>query len=336
MKAEPLIYFTRGTLAESIHQGHIAVVRSIGERLYSAGDPGHLTFARSAAKPLQAIPVLESGAAERFHFTDREIALLCSSHNGEPEHAETVAGLLSKLDLGPGFLKCGSHEPFSKQAADELKKHRKEPSALHNNCSGKHSGMLAMALMLEAPLDSYLEIGHPVQQRNLLTISSLSGVPKEEIGLGIDGCGVPVFALPLEKLALAYARFGDSGQLSEKQSEASQRILSAIRKEPFYLAGTDRFDTALVQVTNGRILGKLGAEGVFAVTVPDERLGIAVKIEDGNPRGLYPAVVETLRQLDLLTSAELQELEPFHRPVIRNWQGTVVGATVPSFTLQKA
>ena len=335
MKAsEPMVRIHRGPITECIHRGHAAVVSAKNELLYEWGDAHLVTFARSTAKLIQALPVLESGAANRFGFTEAEIALLCASHSGEAEHVSAVLSVLTKLGRTADDLQCGVHEPYHKASAEAMRKSLTAPTSLHNNCSGKHAGMLALAVHQEAALDNYLSIDHPVQQRMLEAVSAMSGAPREQIHLGIDGCGVPVFGMGIHQLALAYARLGRPDGLPTDREEACRRLIAAIRKHPYYLAGSERFDTALIQATNGRIIGKMGAEGVFALTVPDEGLGVVLKIEDGAQRALYPAAVEILAQLELLREAELEALAAYHKPLIYNWQGTVVGRIEPDFKLR--
>jgi L-asparaginase II len=333
--SETIVRVWRGSLTESIHRGHIAVVNKNGELQYSLGDPYFTTFARSTAKLIQAIPIIESGAAERFGFTEAEIALFCASHNGEEEHVATVLSILSKLGLASEHLQCGSHEPFHEPTTLSMRSNRVAPTSLHNNCSGKHSGMLALAVHRQTPHDNYLSIDHPVQQLMLQAVSEMSGVAKDDIALGIDGCGVPVFGMGIDRLATAYAKLGQPQGLSEARATACQTIIKAIRQHPYYLAGSDRFDTQLIEATQGRIVGKMGAEGLFAMTAPESGLGIVIKVEDGNQRALYPAAVEALQQLGLLTPSELKALSSFHSPKIHNWQKTEVGHIRPDFQLSR-
>ncbi|MBP1996470.1 asparaginase [Paenibacillus eucommiae] len=328
-----IVHVNRGPLTESIHHGHIAVVNNQGRLLGQLGYAGFLTFARSTAKLLQAIPVIESGAADHYQLSDAEIALLCASHNGEAEHTTAAASILTKLQLNSDHLQCGIHEPWHVPTALRLRAAHSAPTPLHNNCSGKHCGMLTLAAHMNVSHENYLHAAHPVQQQMLNIISEMSGVERAHIKLGIDGCGVPVFGIGIDSLALAYAKLGCPGDLSTKRAAACNRIRRAISKHPHYLAGSDRFDTCLVQVTQGRIIGKMGAEGVFALAAADAGLGIAIKVEDGSERALYPTVVETLLQLDLLSLSELEALSAFHYPLLRNWQGTEVGSIRPQFRL---
>ncbi|MDF2715898.1 MAG: putative asparaginase [Paenibacillus sp.] len=333
MSSELLVRVERGPLTESVHQGHIAVVEAKGSLIAYAGDPGSVTFARSAAKPLQAVPVIEAGAAERFGLTGEQIALLCASHSGENEHVQTASDMLRKLGLAPDTLLCGPHYPFHEPTADRMKRVGEEPTRLHNNCSGKHAGMLALARIMDAPTGGYVSLDHPVQQAMLRAVADLAGIPSGRIHLGTDGCGVPVFGLPLDRLAYAFATLGSPARLDGPRASACRTILDAVRNHPHYIAGTDRFDTRLIQATGGRIIGKMGAEGVFALTVPGEGTALAVKIADGAQRALYPAVVEALIQLGWLKPDERAALASFHRPPVRNWSKDEVGAVVPDFKL---
>lgn len=335
MKAERLIDVTRGALIESAHSGHIAVTDRTGRIFYSYGNPEEVIFARSSMKPVQALPVIASGAADAYGFSPKEIALVCASHNGEEPHTATAAGMLHKMGLAASCLLCGPHAPFSAQAAAVLADAGVKPSELHNNCSGKHAGMLALCLHLGAPLDRYLEPDHPVQRLMTATVSELSGVPVEELILGTDGCGVPVFGLPLHRLAAAYAELGNRSLTPGTESgQAAYRVLEALRAHPFQIAGTGRYDTRLIEVTQGRLIGKMGAEGVFALCYPERGLGLALKIEDGTQRAIYPAVTEALIQMGWLEPKEAEALAEFHKPALRNWRGTVVGEIRPSFRLR--
>lgn len=332
--SEMILRVTRGPLTESIHHGHIVAIRWDGSLVHHLGNPELVTFVRSTAKLIQAIPVITSGAADHFHLNDAEIALCCASHNGERVHTDTALSILQKIGRVPEDLQCGAHAPYHKPTADAMGKKGIDPTALHNNCSGKHSAMLALAAHLGVSHEHYMEPEHPVQQLMLQAVSSMTGVAAAEIPLGVDGCGVPVFGLALSRLALAYARLGKPERLPAVIAEASARIIRALRRCPEMLAGSDRFDTQLISVTKGRILGKMGAEGVFAVTVPDEGLALVLKVEDGAQRALYPVVTEALSQLCLLSAEENRALAAFHRPVLRNWKGTIIGELVPDFILR--
>lgn len=324
----------RGSMIESLHHGDVAVVDSTGKLIASFGNPHFSTYARSTAKLIQAIPIMESGAAEAFHLTDEEIALICASHNAEIEHTDTAASILNKANVDQKYYQCGPHYPYHAPTAEKMREEGEKPRAIHNNCSGKHAGMLAISSYLNLPLENYEQLEHPVQQKNLQTMAEMADYPVEKIDIGIDGCSVPVFGFPIYNLAIAFARLANPENLSDARREACKRIISSIRKYPFYLAGSDRFDTALIQKSNGRFIGKAGAEAIFAVAVPEKGLGIVAKVDDGNSRAVYPTIVETIKQLGLLTEMEEKELKSFHRPIVKNWKGQEVGHIETVFKLQ--
>ncbi|MCC2683186.1 MAG: L-asparaginase [Paenibacillaceae bacterium] len=331
---EILVRVFRGELEECRHRGYIAATDSDCRILLQCGDPDYVTYARSCAKPLQAISVVE--AVNNPKLSDEEVAVICSSHNGEERHLAQVGSILSKIGGTTGQLMCGPHPPTHKETANKLQAQGIEPTSLHNNCSGKHAGMLALAAALGVPAQNYHLHEHPVQQRMLETVAQMAGIAGERIILSVDGCGVPVFGLPLARLASAYALLGTPDErFPAERADACRRIVAALRSHPFLLAGTDRFDSALIEATGGRIIGKMGAEGVFALTIPGERFGLALKIEDGALRALYPAVVEALRQAGALSQEELTRLQRYHRPAVRNWRNEIVGSIEPDFTLHR-
>lgn len=324
--SEKLIDVQRAGLTESVHCGHIVVVSDTGEHLHVVGNPKQGIFARSAAKPLQALAVLDAGAKEAFQLSLAEIALLCASHNGETIHTDAVQSLLQRIGESEQTLTCGIHYPFHKATTQTMLDSHTPATMLHNNCSGKHAGMLLLAHRLNVSSEGYARLDHPVQQAMLHVVANMSDLSPAEIPTGIDGCGVPVFHLPIERLALAYAKLGTLGG-------SAIIIREALATHPEYLAGEDRYDTQLIRITNGRVLGKMGAEGVFALCVPAKKIGAAIKIEDGNFRALYPAVTETLMQLNIISKLEYDALNEWHNPILLNHAGTEVGRIVPVFQL---
>lgn len=334
-QAEVLVEVTRGPLVENWHRGHVAVVDWQGKLLYSAGDPYHITYWRSSAKPFQALPVVESGAADRFGITPRDLALFCASHNGEEMHTETVKGIFAKLGKDPALLQCGVHMPYHAPTAKAMLRAGQEPTPLHCNCSGKHSGMLALCVHLGYDPGTYLEPDHPVQQLILDYIADLTGYPRGEIAIGIDGCGVPVHGLPVYNMAWAYARLARPAGLSPQRAEACRRVASAMIAHPEMVGGTDRFCTELMRAGGGQLVGKAGAAGVYCVGIMDEGIGIAVKCEDGSGRGRDPAVVEILAQLGYLDSGQLEALAKFHRPQNLNHRKEKCGEVIPVVRLKK-
>jgi len=340
--AEPLVEVRRGAITESRHRGHVTVVDPDGMIVSYLGAPETVTFLRSSAKPFQAIPLLVSGAADHFGFTDEEIALACASHNGEPIHTKVVASMLQKIGLGPEALKCGVHEPYSPTAGAQLKASGESPTVLHNNCSGKHAGMLAVAKHLGAPLLTYDAAENPVQLAVANIISQFSGVPVEDLAVGIDGCGVPVFGITVKAMAVAFARLiFPPGDFDKATRDACARIVKVMTTYPELIGGTtDRLDTEIMKAASGRVVSKVGAEGVYTAGIlPCERwprgLGLALKIEDGNDHRARPAVViEAFRQLGVLYDESLDAVAHYAFFPVKNRPGAVVGEVRASFRLR--
>ncbi|MDD4146492.1 MAG: asparaginase [Clostridia bacterium] len=325
METVKIAEVTRGDLVESIHRGAVAVVDRSGKIIASAGDPGYLTYFRSAAKPLQVLPVVESGAAEHFALDLKEVALMTGSHSGEAEHCATVLRILQKIGLGPEALQCGAHLPLNKLSSKALLAKGLEPTALHCTCSGKHAGMLTLARYRDLSVEDYFRSEHPVQQEMLQTVAEMAGLACAQISLGVDGCGVPVFALPLEKMASAYARLAAPEGLTETRKEACELVKKAMTAHPFMVGGTNRLDTDLLKATGDKFIAKFGAEAVYCVGVPAKGWGIALKIEDGNERALAPVILSVLEQLGLLTVEEKEKLANYQRRRLENNRGEIIG-----------
>jgi L-asparaginase II len=338
---EPLVEVRRGSITESRHRGHIAAVDGDGQVVAHLGATQTVTYLRSSAKPHQAIPLIASGAADSFGFTEQEIAVACASHNGEPIHTEAVASMLRKIGLDESALKCGTHEPFSREVARALRERGQWPNVLQNNCSGKHTGMLALALHLGAPTETYDQPGNPAQLLIGRTIAQFSGIPLEDIAVGVDGCGVPVFGITVRAMALMYARLvAPPLEYDLETREACRRIVRAMIEHPEMVGGTrERLDTEMMRAAGGALISKVGAEGVYTVGVlPSERwprgFGLALKIEDGEERRARPTVViEALRQLQALTGEALAAVEPYSSFTLRNHRGDSVGEVRASFEL---
>ena len=340
---EPLVEVKRGGLTESRHRGHIMAVEADGSFVAYIGSQETVTFLRSSAKPHQAIPLLTSGAADRFGFSEQEIALACASHNGEPIHTRLAASMLEKIGLGPDALKCGIHEPYSREVAQELRDKGESPNVLQNNCSGKHAGMLALALHLGAPVETYDEPGNPVQLAIARTIAEFSGNKIEDIAVGTDGCGVPVFGVTINAMALMYARLVSPPEdFGNDVRDACARIVSAMTAYPELIGGTkERLDTEIMRAAKGRLISKVGAEGVYTCGVlPCDEFprgfGLALKIEDGDDHRARPTVViESLRQLGILGDESLEAVSRYAFFPVLNRRGDVVGEVVPGFKLNR-
>lgn len=340
----PLLVVTRGGRVESVHRGSIAVVSRDGRLLAAAGDPLQPTFLRSAAKVFQLTPFVAAGGEKRYGLTTSEIALAAASHGGEPFHTALAARMLAKGGFTVEDLHCGAHAPMDEATARDLASRREKPNPLHNNCSGKHAAMLLACRMLGLDPGSYWQRSHPLQKRILEVVSRMTGVPVERIGMGVDGCSVPVFQVPLYNLALSFARLRDGRVEGEpaRDHAARVRIVDAMMKAPKFVAGTSRFTTRLMEEYEGALLAKEGAEGVYAVGVPAAlaaplpehgAVGIAVKIEDGAERGRDSVAVEVLRQLGLACGTRLTRLRRIARKPVRNVRGDVVGDIRPVFSL---
>ena len=340
--AEPLVEVRRGGITESRHRGHVVAVEPDGNVVAHLGAPHMLTFLRSAAKPFQALPLLVSGAADRFGFTDREVALACASHNGEPIHTELAASMLEKIGLGPETLKCGVHEPYSAEVAQQLRERGDAPNVLQNNCSGKHAGMLALALHLGAATETYVNPEHPVQLAIGKAVAQFADVPVEDLAVGVDGCAVPVFGMTVKAMALMYARFvSPQAEFDDLPRRACERIVRVMSAYPELIGGTsDRLDTAIMRATPRRLVSKVGAEGVYTAGInPCEEwprgLGLALKIEDGDDRRARPTVVvESLRQLGVLKDESLEAVARYAFFPVTNRPGDVVGEIRAQFDMK--
>ncbi len=341
--AAPLVEVWRGPIVESLHRGHLVAVDGAGQAVAELGAPQTVTFIRSSGKPFQAIPLITSGAADRFGFTDQEIAIACGSHSGEPIHVETVQSMLKKIGLGEDALKCGVHEPFSVEVVRELARKQQSPNVLQNNCSGKHAGMLAVAKHLGAPLESYDEPSHPVQRLILQTVSKFSAIPADEVVIGTDGCAAPVFGMAVRAMALMYARLvSPPNDFDEQMKAACARIVSAMTTYPELIGGsTERLDTEMMRAAGGRLISKVGAEGVYTVGVLPcddwpRGLGLALKIEDGDDHRARPTVViESLNQLGVLDDQALEAVSRYAFFPVRNRGGEIVGEVRASFKLNR-
>ena len=344
MSAEQLVEVRRGSITESWHRGHVIAIEPDGNVVAHLGAPQTtVTFLRSAAKPFQALPLLTSGAADRFDFTEREVALACASHNGEPIHTELVTSMLEKIGLGPEALKCGVHEPYGVEAARVLRERGEAPNVLHNNCSGKHAGMLALALHLGAPIETYNRAENPVQLAVGKVVSQFTGVPVEDMAVAVDGCAVPVFGMTIKTMALAYARLVSPPlSFDNATRRACERIVHVMSSYPELIGGTsDRLDTEIMRAAPGRLISKVGAEGVYTAGIkPCEEwprgLGVALKIEDGDDRRARPTVVvESLRQLGVLKDESLEAVARYAFFPVLNRPGDVVGEIVAKFELNR-
>jgi L-asparaginase II len=318
---------TRGCLPDSEHRVIAAVVRADGSLLASSGDPGYSTWWRSAAKPFQALPLVQDGVTDRFHLTDAELALACASHSSEPRHLEVVSGLMTRLGITDAMLACGPHQPLSPEVAREVARQQTPLTARWSNCSGKHAGMIALALHHGWPVSGYQEEAHPVQQRVFAEVSRWTGLDPADMARAPDGCTAVCFGLPVRAMALSYARLGASAD------SAARRIVAAMLGHPFLMAGTDRLCTDLMVAWPAQVIAKVGALGVYCAAIPALQLGIALKVEDGDTRASGVALLAILREVlaqgggvPSRPGPDWEALAKYAAPTIRNSRGSVTGS----------
>jgi L-asparaginase II len=331
---------TRGGAVESVHHGVIVVVDAAGEIVAAAGDPERFAYFRSSAKPFQAVPLVESGAADRFGFTPAELALCCASHHAEPRQQQAVATMLAKLDLEPMALQCGCPLPADRDEAARIVAGLVPRSPLQCDCSGKHTGMLATCRHLGYPLDDYLDRDHPVQRRIRSVLAELLRLPEAELRLAPDGCSVPTFGAPVRAFATAFAALAAPERTpagaGREHAVALNRLRAAMIAHPENVAGTGDLVTDLMELAGGRVAAKSGAEGLFCFAAPERGLGVAIRILDGSYRAHAVVAAAVLEQLELLDPATIAALLERQSPILRNHNGWRIGEIRPAFRLAAA
>ncbi len=341
-----LVEVLRGDTVESRHRGALAVLDADGATVASIGDIERPIFARSAVKVLQALPLVSSGAADRLGLNDEELAIACASHNGEPAHTQVVARMLAKAGLDLAALECGTHPPKREADVGALAVQGRPPDALNNNCSGKHAGFLCLAcalhggaggngsLNLRQYARGYVAPEHPVMREVTGALQAATGFDLARAARGVDGCSIPTFGIPLRNLALAFARVATATGLSEGHARAAKRLRQAVAKAPFMVAGTDRFDTQVMQRLGERVFCKVGAEGVYCAALPQRGLGVAIKIDDGNTARAAEVVMAALIEAFVgLDDGDAALMHSLSHPRMSNWNGIEVGALRPAETL---
>ncbi|MDK1384682.1 asparaginase [Sinorhizobium sp. 8-89] len=320
-----LVEVTRGNLVESRHRGTVIVVDGDGNTVFSLGDTDAAVFPRSACKAMQALPLVESGAADAYRFDAKALALACASHSGEPEHVALAAEMLAAAGRDVDALECGAHWSFDQKTLIAQARSIEAPSALHNNCSGKHAGFVCACCHSGTAVRGYVGYDHPIQQEIRGVMESLTGAILARDNCGVDGCSIPTYAVPLKGLAHGFAKMATGVGLAAERSRASKRLVEACMAEPFYVAGTKRACTRLMKAAPGRIFAKTGAEGVFCAAIPEKGVGIALKCEDGTTRAAEAMVAATLARFfadepQIHTALMAQANHP-----MRNWNGMHVG-----------
>lgn len=339
----PLFEATRGHIVESTHFGAVAIVNNTGELVAHLGEPTLCTFLRSSAKPFQALPFMEARGDEHFQLSPEEIAVMCASHAGTDEHVRVIRGFQQKIGVREEDLLCGTHPPFNAATWRRMIQQGEELTAIRHNCSGKHTGMLALAKLMGLPAENYISIHHPIQQAILKAFSEMVDVKPEAVEIGIDGCSVPTFAVPLYNAALGYARLADPGQLPPERRNAIRRIVRAMTGNPMMIAGPKLFDTLLMDIAGNRFLTKTGAEGFQALAIfpgaiekGSPGIGIALKIAEGDLDGRARPLVmlELLRQMGAISAKELDTLKELDHRDIYNFRNLRVGEYRPAFSLR--
>ena len=328
-ESDPVVVeVTRGSTVESLHRGAAIVVDADGRSVFACGNVDRPVYPRSAVKALQALALVESGIADRFGLSDPELALACASHSGEPAHVEAASSILAKAGRDAAALECGAHWPgVMAETAYKLAASGARPSALHNNCSGKHAGMICLACGEGIEPCGYIRRTHPVQRRIADVLAEVTGtVIDESTPCGTDGCSIPTFGFPLRALALAFARFGTGHGLGPDRARAALRLRAAVAGHPFFVAGTDRFDTRAMTILGAKVFTKTGAEGVHCAAFPDAGLGVAVKCADGSNRASEVMMAALIVRFVPMTADQAQAFAPLRAPVLKNWNGIAVGA----------
>jgi L-asparaginase II len=321
-----LVEVLRGLLVESRHRGAVAVADADGGAVLAVGDVTTPIFPRSAVKALQALPLVETGAADTFGFGDEELALACASHSGEEGHVAGVTRMLAKAGLDAAALRCGAHWPVAQSAVAMVARTTGEPSALHNNCSGKHAGFLCVACAKGIDHADYWRPRHPVQREVRAVLENLTGAILGDDRCAIDGCSVPTWAIPLQNLAHGFAKFGTGRSLAPERARAAARLRAACVNKPWHVAGTGRFCTEIMQLFGARVFVKTGAEGVYCGALPELGLGIALKCDDGAGRAAQAVMAAIIARFLPLRDAERAALARFLQPTLRNWNGFEVGS----------
>lgn len=329
----PLVAVMRGDAVGSLHRGTVAVADPEGTIVLALGDPEQRAFLRSSAKPFQLLPALLTGAVDRFGVSERELAVLAASHGAEQRHQDAVLAVLDKAGLTEEALRCGVHPPLHEATARERLRSGKEPTAVCNNCSGAHAGMLIACRAAGWPTENYGDRGHPLQVATRTALSAFAGLEADDIGMAVDNCAVPTFLLPIGRAATAFARFVTGSGVSDDLATAAGRISAAMRAYPEMVAGEERFDTDLMEAAGGNILSKGGAEGFQGIGLIEQKLGLAQKISDGNARAGAPVMLEVLRELGALQDHAYQRLASYARPQVWNHSGELVGRLMTVFRI---
>lgn len=332
---QALAVVSRSSRIECIHYGHFCITDSDKNIKYHIGDPNTKIFIRSSAKPIIAVAFVESGAMERFGITLEELAIICSSHSGQYFHRQAVKSILHKLGLNEDSLLCGCTDPYNEEMLNLLIRENKRPSPLFNCCSGKHSGMLALCRFYGYPIENYNNVNHPVQKLIFKTITDLMGCNAEDIILGVDGCTVPGYMISLHHHSYLYSLLASGYNAKSKYRNSLGLINKAMRDNPRMVMGDGKFCTELMKACGSKVIGKVGDEGVYCVSIPEKNIGISVKIADGSERAIYPVIIQLLKQLGVLNGTEIENLKAWEYPIVKDYKGSVIGNILPVIDIEK-
>ncbi len=334
MDAELMVEVWRGQMVESRHSGHVAVADRSGKLLLVLGDPDRKIYMRSSAKPFQTMAVVMSGAADHYGMTSADLAIATASHTAEPVHIAQVQHVLSLVGKGVEDLQCGAHPPSDAESYEELRRQGIAPTSIHNNCSGKHAAMLGVAEILGGDTSRYLDPDAPGQRLIRSIVAEMCSLTEADIAIGVDGCSAPVFGVPLSAMAVGYARLADPQDLRPELRLAATRVRDAMMEHPYLIAGRNRVGVDIMRAGQGRLLAKTGAEAVFGVGDLARGHGLAIKLDDGQTRGVAPALVESLRQAGFLEDTAAEELKSWQGGTQRNFAGREVGRVAAQFRLR--
>jgi L-asparaginase II len=323
-----LVEVYRNTILESFHRGVVCVVNKDGDVIYREGDVNQICYPRSAMKLLQVLPLIENGGIEKFNFTLEEIAIMCGSHNAEPEHLRVVNSILSKIGLDKESLFCGPQYPSSKRDANALIKKDEKPHHIHNNCSGKHAGMLALCILLGVSTENYIDPTHPIQQLILNACSEMYEYSSEKMTVALDGCSAPIFSVPVYNQALSYKNIVHPIQFNTKRQAACKIIIEAISTYPFMVAGSKRYCTDMMKICAPKIIGKTGAEGIFNIGLTEERIGVCIKIDDGKMLPQYNVAQAFVESTNLFSKEKLTPLEHYRQEPLLNFNKFLTGEII--------
>jgi L-asparaginase II len=325
MENPVLVEVYRSGVLESFHRGAVCVVNENGKIVFELGNSKQICFPRSAMKFVQVLPLIELGGIEKFNFTKEEIAIMCGSHNAEPRHLEIVQSILRKIGLDESSLGCGAQYPTDKKSANSLVRTNTKPSAIHNNCSGKHAGMLALCLLMGESTSDYLNHKHPIQKLILRYVSEMYDYPVEEMVCALDGCTAPIYSIPVYNQAICFKNLVDPKSFSTKRQEACSTLIQSISEYPFMVAGSMRYCTDMMEICAPGIIGKTGAEGVFCMGFPKQKLGVCIKIDDGKMLPQYNVAQALIEASGLFTKEEMKPLHKYAEDELKNFNNLVTG-----------